>query len=191
LIEQLLARVHGIEVEMGHLSVRVSEIEAAHVEEPARAGAGREGAGVSVEQDVAQKQYASIRKRNWEALAALYDPLVHYSDPDVDLTGREKAVERARQLEAPFSDARLDVSFLPAGEGFAIAEWTYSAVNRGALTLPDGVDLPATGKRIRLPGISVFRIEAGLVVEERSYWDNAALYSQLGVLPQVSLLGSW
>jgi predicted ester cyclase len=191
LIEQLLGRVHGLEVEMDHLSVRLREMEAAHFGEPSRLEAERGGADVTAEQVVVQKQYACIRKQDWEALASLYHPLVRYSDPDVDLTGREQAVERARQLEAPFSDVNLDVSLVSAGSGFAIAEWVYSAANHNALTLPAGVDLPATGKRVRLPGISVFQIEGDLVVAERSYWDNAALYSQLGVLPQVSLFGSW
>jgi predicted ester cyclase len=191
LIEQLLARVHGLEVELGHLSARLSEMEGAHFEEPSRLEAAPGGAGVTAEQAVVQKQYSCIRKRDWEALASLYHPLVRYGDPDVDLTGREKAVERARQLEAPFSGVKLDVSFVPAASGFAIAEWVYNAANHNALTLPDGVDLPATGRRVRLPGISVFQVEGGLVVAERSYWDNAALYSQLGVLPQVSLFGSW
>ncbi len=191
LIEQLLARVHGLEVDLQHLSARLSEMEGAHFEEPSVAEAGRGGSAGTAEEAVVQKQYACFRKRDWETLASLYHPLVRYSDPDVDLVNREKAVERARQLEAPFSDVRLDVSFIPAGRGFAIAEWVYSAANHNALTLPDGVDLPATGKRIRLPGISVFQIEGNLVVAERSYWDNASLYSQLGVLPQVSLFGSW
>jgi len=191
LIEQLLARVHGLEVELQHLSVRLSDMEGAHFEEPSRLEAARGGAGPTAEQALVQKQYACIRKRDWDALASLYHPLVRYSDPDVDLTGREKVVERARRLEAPFSDVKLDVSFVPAGSGCAVCEWVYSAANHDALTLPDGVDLPATGKRISLAGISVFQIEGDLVVAERSYWDNAALYSQLGVLPQVSLFGSW
>jgi hypothetical protein len=44
-------------------------------------------------------------------------------------------------------------------------------------------DIPATGKRIELPGVSILEIdEAGLVLRERAYFDLGGVLEQLGAV---------
>jgi steroid delta-isomerase-like uncharacterized protein len=56
--------------------------------------------------------------------------------------------------------------------------WTASGTN----TQP-GMGLPATGKKIRTSGMTLFRFKAGKIVEEWSVWDMLSVMQQAGVLP--------
>jgi hypothetical protein len=65
----------------------------------------------------------------------------------------------------------------------AVAEYIWAATNTGPLNLPGGSTLPATGKRIELPCVTVVEVKDGLVAAERSYWDMMAAFQQMGLLP--------
>ncbi len=43
--------------------------------------------------------------------------------------------------------------------------------------------LPATGKKISLTGVDLFRISHGKIAEVRIYYDTLGLMQQLGVVP--------
>ena len=49
--------------------------------------------------------------------------------------------------------------------------------------MPDGSTLPATGRDVELKRWS-FRARDGVITAERNYWDNMAIYAQLGLLPE-------
>jgi steroid delta-isomerase-like uncharacterized protein len=68
-------------------------------------------------------------------------------------------------------DCVLDVRGLEEGGGTATLEWTYRGHHTG-----DIPDLPASGRDIELAGVSVCRLEDGLITEEHVYWDAATLY---------------
>jgi len=56
------------------------------------------------------------------------------------------------------------------------------ATNTGDLPLPDGSTLPATGRRISLPGLDVVYLDAdGLIAEGHRYQDAAGFMAQLGL----------
>jgi predicted ester cyclase len=42
---------------------------------------------------------------------------------------------------------------------------------------------PATGKKIKIDGMTIFRFEAGKISEEWSVWDMLSVMRQLGLLP--------
>lgn len=129
--------------------------------------------------DVVARHRDAVGARDWETVTALYIPDVRYSDPDVDLAGRDAVVQRARDLEQPFSDVSFEARAGCSANGFAVCKWTYRATQTGELVLPDGTRVPPTGRRIALPGVSLYELENGLIVAERSYWDNAGLREQL------------
>ena len=63
-------------------------------------------------------------------------------------------------------------------------EWTWAGTHRGPLTLPDGTEVPATGKRAEATGAEIVRFRDGKVVEHNLYFDNLAAMAQLGLLPE-------
>ena len=54
----------------------------------------------------------------------------------------------------------------------------------GPLVLPDGTELPPTGKRVEVKGMELVRVRDGKVVVDNLYYDNLAVAAQLGLLPQ-------
>lgn len=135
--------------------------------------------------------YDALRERNWDRLAAFYADDIQYRDPDVSLARREDVLLRAQTLEAPFSDVTLTVGSMQCDDHGAAVEWVYEGKNNGRLLTPAGTDFPPSGKTVILTGMSVFRFRGGKIVAERSYWDNLALYHQLGLVTDPQLLGAW
>jgi predicted ester cyclase len=62
----------------------------------------------------------------------------------------------------------------------AAMRWTWEAVHSG--TSPS-LGVPATGKRVRSVGCSVFRFRDGKVAEQWEYGDMLGLLQQLEVIP--------
>jgi predicted ester cyclase len=50
--------------------------------------------------------------------------------------------------------------------------------------MPDGTELPPTGKRVEVTGIELVQVRDGKIVVDNIYYDNLAVAAQLGLLPQ-------
>ena len=98
--------------------------------------------------------------------------------------GVEAIRERlARDLTA-FPDAKYVVeSFFGDGDLFA-DEWTFTGTNNGPLRLPDGSELPPTGKPVEMKGMEYVEVRDGKIVVDNLYYDFMAAVAQLGLIPQ-------
>jgi steroid delta-isomerase-like uncharacterized protein len=90
--------------------------------------------------------------------------------------------EGVKQLVAGFQSALPDLEFeiedlIDAGEKLVV-RWSLSGTHQAEL-----FGLAATGRRIKLTGISIYRLAAGQVVES---WDELDLFS---LLDQVGVFG--
>jgi steroid delta-isomerase-like uncharacterized protein len=66
-----------------------------------------------------------------------------------------------------------------AAEGDVVTVyWIARGTNTGS-----GNGLPATGKRVELPGITIWRIRGGKITDEWTAFDSLAFQQQLGLLP--------
>ena len=89
----------------------------------------------------------------------------------------------ARDLEA-FPDAKYVVeSFVEDGDSFA-DEWTFTGTNDGPFHLPDGTDVPPTGKRVEIKGMELVEVRGGKIVVDNLYYDFMAAAAQLGLIPE-------
>jgi steroid delta-isomerase-like uncharacterized protein len=89
----------------------------------------------------------------------------------------------ARDLEA-FADAKYVVdSFFAEGDKFA-DEWTFTGTNTGSLRLPDGAEIPGTGKRVEIKGMEYVEVRDGKIVVDNLYYDFMAAVVQLGLVPE-------
>ena len=77
-------------------------------------------------------------------------------------------------------DSRIDVREVTAAGDrvFAEAAWVVSSLN--PVTLPDGSTLQPTGQRATLPMAAVYDLRDGLLASERAYYNNLALWRDLG-----------
>ena len=106
--------------------------------------------------------------------------------PDGTFEGRRAIRERlARELTA-FPDATYTVaSFLAQGDVFA-DEWTLTGTHTGPFLLPDGTEMPPTGRRVEVRGMELVRVRDGKIVVDNLYYDTLAGLVQIGLVPQVA-----
>ena len=89
----------------------------------------------------------------------------------------------ARDLRA-FPDAAYVVeSFVEADDTFA-DEWTFTGTNTGPFRLPDGAEVPATGKPVEIKGMELVQVRDGKIVLDNLYYDFMAAVAQLGLVPE-------
>jgi len=104
--------------------------------------------------------------------------------PDGIFKGRSAIRERLAQEMKGFSDLAHRVeSFVEQGEAFA-DEWTFVGTHTGPFRLPDGSELPPTGKRVEIRGMELVQLRDGKIIANNLYCDTMAVAAQLGVLPQ-------
>jgi steroid delta-isomerase-like uncharacterized protein len=102
--------------------------------------------------------------------------------PDGTFEGRSAIRERlALDLEACPDVTHKVTSFVEQGDAFA-DEWTFAGTHTGPLTLPDGRQLPPTGKHVEVKGMELVRMRDGKIVVDNLYYDTAAILAQLGAL---------
>ena len=103
---------------------------------------------------------------------------------DGTFEGRSAIHDRLAKELAAFSDiAHRYVSYVEQGDAFA-DEWVFVGTHTGPLVLPDGTELPPTGKRVEVKGMELVRVRDGKIVVDNLYYDNLAVAAQLGLLPQ-------
>ncbi|HXJ66056.1 MAG TPA: ester cyclase [Actinomycetota bacterium] len=89
----------------------------------------------------------------------------------------------ARDLRA-CPDAKYTVtSFIDQGDTFA-DEWTFTGTNTGPITLPDGTEVAASGRRMEIKGMEFVELRDGKIVVDKLYYDALAVMAQYGLIPQ-------
>lgn len=106
--------------------------------------------------------------------------------PDGFFEGRSAIKERLAQELNAFSDiAHRYTSYVEQDDAFA-DEWVFVGTHTGPLVLPDGTELPATGKRVEMPGMEYVKMRDGKIVVDNLYYDNLAIAAQFGLLPEAA-----
>jgi steroid delta-isomerase-like uncharacterized protein len=106
--------------------------------------------------------------------------------PDGSFHGRSAIRERLAQELSAFTDIHHTVrSFVEQGDAFA-DEWTFAGTHTRPLLLPDGTELPPTGKRIEIAGMEIVQVRDGKVVLNTLYYDNLGVATQLGVTQEAA-----
>jgi steroid delta-isomerase-like uncharacterized protein len=103
--------------------------------------------------------------------------------PDGTFEGRSTIRERLAQELNGFTDVNHTVrSFIEEGDTFA-DEWTFAGTHTRPFLLPDGAELPPTGKRVEIEGMEFVQVRDGKVLINTLYYDNMAVAVKLGVVP--------
>jgi steroid delta-isomerase-like uncharacterized protein len=92
--------------------------------------------------------------------------------------GLKEDQDAARGWRAAFPDLRMKVDKLLVDGDFVTVLWSGGGTNTG-----EGNGLPATGKKLRGRGITIWRISGGKIREEWSEFDQLSILRQLGLMP--------
>jgi steroid delta-isomerase-like uncharacterized protein len=101
---------------------------------------------------------------------ALNDPIISGSQ-----VGPELYKRRVVELTTSFPDLRLTIEDMIAEKGKVSVSWITSGTHQGEF-----LDIPATGSRIFVEGITIHDITNGKILDSHARWDALGLLRQLG-----------
>ncbi|MGW7514496.1 ester cyclase [Streptomyces sp. NPDC054796] len=103
-----------------------------------------------------------------------HDP--HWPFPE--LRGPRAARAALQMYCEVFPDLRVTVAEVLADGDKVICRWTFAGTQTGDLP-----DVPATGRKFSVEGITVDRHEDGKLAESWSAWDALGFFTQIGANP--------
>ncbi len=111
---------------------------------------------------------AVVRRAYEEVNRGDLDAASEYVAPDMarngEPAGREADKRRDEAMRAAFPDLHYDIEDLVAEGDTVVARWRMTGTHQGDLAGPT-MSVPPSGKRITLWGMSLCRIEGGMVAE--------------------------
>jgi steroid delta-isomerase-like uncharacterized protein len=127
---------------------------------------------------VAQRVFDEIfNQGKYDAANEIYAPdfVNHGFSTDIGLKEDQAA---ARGWREAIPDIKVTVKMMMAEGDLVTVLWTAEGTNTG-----QGNGLPATGKKVKGRGITIWRIVNGKIREEWSEFDQLRLMQQLGLVP--------
>jgi len=120
-----------------------------------------------------------FNKKDAQALSTVYSEEYVLDFPGGPKgSGVQGIIDATSDFMAAFPDLQFSVDDLFA-EGDRVAwRWTMTGTHNGSLG-----PFPASGKPVSLPGISLFRLRGGKIVEDKVRADILGLLQQIGVVP--------
>ncbi len=116
-----------------------------------------------------------------DGFCELYAEDAVLSSPDGTYAGRSAIRDYWTKQKAGFAGYHLAVGTAAETGDCTLDEFTWSGTNTGPLYLPDGSELPATGKSVEIKGMELTQVRGDKFVVHKLYWDNMAVLAQLGL----------
>ena len=106
------------------------------------------------------------------------DDVVGWS-PYVTVSGLAALAALSALREEAFSNVVVTFRGLDEVGNKAFAEWLVEADHTGPLVLSEDAALEATGRHVRLPGVTVADFREGKIRSFRTYFDDLSLIEQI------------
>ena len=106
------------------------------------------------------------------------DDVVGWS-PYATVSGRAALAGLAALREDAFSNVVIMFRGVDEVGNKAFAEWLVEADHTGPLVLGDDVVVEATGRHVRLPGVTVADFREGKIRSYRTYFDDLSMIEQI------------
>lgn len=114
-----------------------------------------------------------------EAVDEVFAPDYRGHDPDrPDLAGPEAVKRSVAQFHAAFPDFAISIDDLVAEDDRVVWRYTMTGTHSAEF-----LGVPATGRRVTATGISIFRVEDGMLREGWINFDALGMLRQMGALP--------
>lgn len=135
-----------------------------------------------VGRELAQAGIDVFNARDSEAMRKLYRSDATVTNPDSPSPMSVDEMISGFDISlSSFPDASVSLGLVVA-EGDSVAfEMTWTGTHEGPLLLPDGFELPATGRTVSFSVAVMLEMAEGLILRERQYYDNLSILDQLGV----------
>jgi steroid delta-isomerase-like uncharacterized protein len=140
---------------------------------------------------IVRSHFDCFNSRNFEKGLTLVTKDVKWSNIpfDRDFIGLSGYREFHNNWVTAMPDCKVEIVNLVSDDQSAVVEMIARGTHTGPLAGPQGT-IPATQKKLNLKVCELFRLQDGLIVESRVYFDSATMLRQLGVLPTGTPAGS-
>ena len=99
--------------------------------------------------------------------------------PQGEIHGPAEFVPFVERIRAAFPDINVAIEDAFGAQDKVVVRWSAAMTHSG-----NGLGVPATGKPVRLTGITIARILDGQIVEGWDNWDQLGMLQQIGAYKQ-------
>lgn len=92
-------------------------------------------------------------------------------------SGAEGVKRFVTNMHRAFPDLRFTVERMMATEDMVVSRWIVTGTHQGEF-----LGAPPSGRRMSTTGMTMHRIENGIIVEGWNNWDSLNILTQIGVL---------
>jgi steroid delta-isomerase-like uncharacterized protein len=121
-----------------------------------------------------ERQYSTIPDVVSDSFV-MYDP----GAPEGEVHGPDGLEAFVRDVVAGFPDFHISVTDVLSSDELVMYDATITMTHEGDF---DGI--PPTGRKVEIDEMSKFRIEDGKIQEHRVYFDQQAVFEQLGLVEE-------
>ncbi len=95
--------------------------------------------------------------------------------------GKEQVRAFLAQLFSAFPDLNFEVTYKIARTDNVAEQWVIRGTHRGTF-----IGVPATGRRVTIPGMSMVELRDGKFLSDHFYFDSGIALRQMGLLPPLA-----
>ncbi|MEP7105604.1 MAG: ester cyclase [Chloroflexota bacterium] len=133
--------------------------------------------------DTAERFVTAFNSHDEKAIEQLHADNIKFEAPGgVRLEGKTAATQYAMGWLKAFPDGKMTIRKQIVSDPWVVQEFTMEGTHTGVLDGPAGKVLP-TGKRLSNQAVSIVRYDNGRQTEVHLYYDQAAVMTQLGLMP--------
>jgi len=130
---------------------------------------------------IVRRLYEEVwNKRRLEVVDELMSPSHALNDPVASGSqiGPESYKRRVAELTTSFPDLCFTIEDMIAEKEKVVVSWIISGTHKGEF-----LDIPATGRKVSMEGITIHHIADGKILDSSAKWDGLSLMRQLGDVP--------
>lgn len=116
-----------------------------------------------------------------EGYCSLYSDDVVLTTPEGRFEGRGVVLPYVESQFAMLPGVHVTVERRCEQDDLYIGEFRVHGTNTGAIPLPDGGQVPATGRTVTMLGVEIARVQGGRIVQHDMLWDRLGVLEQLGL----------
>jgi steroid delta-isomerase-like uncharacterized protein len=142
-----------------------------------------EGGKMSIQKNkkIARRFIQIWGKGNLDIIDELAAPSISVKYPVMPQTirGTQMLRQVMENFRSAFPDSDLLIEEEIAEDDKVVIRWSFSGTHQGSLS-----SIPATGKKVKWTGITIYRIVEGKVMEEKGEEDFLGFLRQIGLVPK-------
>lgn len=134
--------------------------------------------------DLAVSYYEALNRRDFNFYDDLFtDDVAFAAVGGVTGSGKATIAFFDRIWTTAFSDFTITGIYHLGDGDRVVCHNRATGTHDGTLAMPDGSEVPATGRRLDAPYFASFEMRNGRICHEHIYFDRMLLAEQLGLLP--------